>query len=217
MSWTKRIQHPSEIMKRGDTVEVVVLKIDKENRRISLGHKQLYEDPWPTLSKNYAVGSDVLGSIVRMLDRGVIVELPGGVEGFVPTNQLGKPDLENPEDAFQIGDELPLQVIEFDQPGRRIVLSVDSYYKKRERNELDQFLAKYPTRTMSMEDAVEGQVEEGEEEKPAEEAKAEQPPAEQPEAEPEQPDSEDKPAVEEPKENPDTPPTPDEEDKDKTE
>ncbi len=163
MSWTKRIQHPSEIMKKGDVVDVVVLKIDKENRRISLGHKQLFDDPWPNLSKNYAVGADVLGTIVRILDRGVIVELPGGVEGFVPTNQLGKDELAKPEDAFKIGDELPLQVIEFDQPGRRIVLSVDAYYKKRERNELEQFLAKHPTKTVGMEEFAGEEVKESEE------------------------------------------------------
>ncbi len=159
MSWTKRIQHPSEIMKKGDVVDVVVLKIDKENRRISLGHKQLFDDPWPNLSKNYAVGADVLGTISRILDRGVIVELPGGVEGFVPTNQLGKEDLSKPEDAFQVGDELPLQVIEFDQPGRRIVLSVDAYYKKRERAEFEQFLAKHPTKTMTMDELADEEKE----------------------------------------------------------
>ncbi len=180
MSWTKRIQHPSEVMKKGDTVDVVVLKIDKENRRISLGHKQLYDDPWPSLSKNYAVGADVLGLVIRILDRGVIVELPGNVEGFVPTNQLGKPDLTKPEEAFQIGDELPLQVIEFDQPGRRIVLSVDAYYKMRERNELDQFLAKFPTRTMRI-DEVADMEEIATEEAPVEEAPvAEETPAEEP-------------------------------------
>jgi small subunit ribosomal protein S1 len=173
MSWTKRIQHPSEVMKKGDTVDVMVLKIDKENRRISLGHKQLFDDPWPTLSRNYAVGADVLGSVVRILDRGMIVELPGGVEGFVPTNQLGKDDLTNPEDAFKIGDELPLQVIEFDQPGRRIVLSVDAYYKKRERDELEQFLAKYPTKTVKVEESTE--AEKAEEAAPVEEAPAAEP------------------------------------------
>jgi len=154
MSWTKRIQHPSEIMKKSDLVEVVVLRVDKENRRISLGFKQLSEDPWPQLSKNYAVGAEALGSIIRLLDRGVIVELPGGVEGFVPTNQLGKPDLDKPSDVFQINDELPLQVIEFDQPGRKIVLSVDAYYRKRERTELDQYLAKHESRGVTLAEAA---------------------------------------------------------------
>jgi small subunit ribosomal protein S1 len=217
MSWTKRIQHPSEIMKKGDMVDVVVLKIDKENRRISLGHKQLYDDPWPVLSKNYAVGADVLGTVVRILDRGVIVELPGGVEGFVPTNQLGKDDLAKPEEAFQVGDELPLQVIEFDQPGRRIVLSVDAYYKKRERNELEQFLAQHPTKTVGMDEFAEEDIktpppleetpkpEEApapKEEQPQAEAEEPQAEAEEPQAEVEEPKTEaeePKPEAEEPK------------------
>ncbi len=189
MSWTKRIQHPSEIMKKGDVVDVVVLKIDKENRRISLGHKQLFDDPWPNLSKNYAVGADVLGTVVRILDRGVIVELPGGVEGFVPTNQLGKEDLAKPEEAFKIGDELPLQVIEFDQPGRRIVLSVDAYYKKRERDELEQFLAKHPTKTVGMDEFAGEEVKEaekGEETAPVEEKRPELPETEAQQAEAEE-------------------------------
>ncbi|MBU1318112.1 MAG: 30S ribosomal protein S1 [candidate division Zixibacteria bacterium] len=154
MSWTKRIQHPSEVMKKGDVVDVVVLRVDKDNRRISLGFKQLSEDPWPQLSKNYAVGAEALGQIIRLLDRGVIVELPGGVEGFVSTNQLGRPDLEKPSDNFQINDELPLQVVEFDQPGRKIVLSVDAYYRQRERTELDQYLAKHESKGMTIGEAV---------------------------------------------------------------
>lgn len=154
MSWTKRIQHPSEVMKKGDQVDVVVLRVDKENRRISLGFKQLSEDPWPQLSRNYAVGAEALGTIIRILDRGVIVDLPGGVEGFVPSNQLGKSDMDKPADSFQINDEIPLQVFEFDQPGRKIVLSVDAYYRHRERAELDEYLAKHQTRALTIGDAV---------------------------------------------------------------
>ncbi len=187
MSWTKRIQHPSEVMKKGDIAEVVVLRVDRDNRRISLGYKQLTEDPWPQLSKNYAVGSEALGTIIRLLDRGVIVDLPGGVEGFVPANQLGKPDLEKPSDAFQINDELPLQVIEFDQPGRKIVLSVDAYYKKRERTELEQYLSKHETRGMTLGEAAgAGIPTEVSSETPTEAAAeqvAEQPAETQPEAE----------------------------------
>ena len=159
MSWAKRIQHPSEVMKKGDVVDVVVLRVDRDNRRISLGYKQLTEDPWPQLSKNYAVGAEVLGTIIRMLDRGIIVELPGGVEGFVPTNQLGKTDLEKPSDVFQINSEIPLQVIEFDQPGRKIVLSVNAYYKKRERAEFEQYLAKHGPHGVTLGEAAGKKVE----------------------------------------------------------
>ncbi len=154
MSWTKRIQHPSELMRKGDKIDIKILRIDHENRRISLGLKQLSDDPWPELSKKYALRTDCLGTITRIMDRGVTVELDGDVEGFVPTHQLGKPDLENPADAFSEGDQIPLQVIEFDRQGHKIVLSVGAYYKKREKTELEQFLAKYPSRTVSMEDAI---------------------------------------------------------------
>jgi len=154
MSWTKRIQHPSELMKKGDKIEIKILRIDHENRRISLGYKQLKNDPWPEISKKYAVGTDCLGTITRVLDRGISIELDGEVEGFVPTHQLGKPDLENPADAFTDGEQIPLQVIELDRPAHKIVLSVVAYYKQREQTELDQFLAKHPTRTVSMGDVI---------------------------------------------------------------
>jgi small subunit ribosomal protein S1 len=144
MSWTKRIQHPSEVMKKGDKVEIKILKIDNENRRISLGFKQLSDDPWPAIAQKFAIGSECLGRIVKVLDRGVIVDLDGEVEGFVPAAQLGHKDLANPAAAFKIGDELQLQVIELEQAQRKIVLSVNAYFKKREKGELEEFLAKHP-------------------------------------------------------------------------
>ena len=153
MSWTRRIQHPSEVMKKGDKVDVKIIKVDTENRRISLGFKQLAEDPWPEIAKKYAVGAEVLGTITKILDRGVIIELDGEVEGFVPTNQLGKKDLREAGEGFSEGDELPLQVIEFDRAQHKIVLSVNAYYKKREQSELDEFLAKHTESRTAMADA----------------------------------------------------------------
>lgn len=145
LSWTRRVQHPSEIMKKGDLVQVIVLNIDVENRKISLGHKQVHEDPWPNFHERFRVGNEMQGKLVRMLERGVVVEIDGDVEGFVPINQLGKKDLEKPEDAFKLGDMLGLKVIEFDPTNRRIVLSVDAYYKDRDRAELEEYLAAHPT------------------------------------------------------------------------
>ncbi len=144
MSWTKRIQHPSEIMKKGDRVDVKILKIDHENRRISLGYKQLEDDPWPEIAKKYGVGAEVLGTVQRVLDRGVVVDLDGSVEGFVPSTQLGRKDLTDPTGVFKEGDQIPLQVIEFDRNQHKIVLSVSAYYKKRERSELEGFLLAHP-------------------------------------------------------------------------
>jgi small subunit ribosomal protein S1 len=155
LSWTKRIQHPGEVMRKGERVEVAVLNIDKENRRISLGYKQLKEDPWPALSKKYRIGAETQGKIIRLLDRGVMVELEGEMEGFVPTDQLGKPDLNKPSDAFSAGDTVPLKVIEFDQPARKIVLSVGEYYKDREKAELEAYLSKHPTKTVKVKELVE--------------------------------------------------------------
>ena len=155
LSWTKRIQHPSEEMRKGEKVEVMVLNVDRENRRISLGYKQLKKDPWPELSQKYGVGKETVGKILRLLDRGVIVDLGDEVEGSVPTIHLGKPEITKPADAFNVGDELPLKVIEFDHSGKKIVLSVDAYYRGREKTELDAFLAKHPTKTQKVEEIVE--------------------------------------------------------------
>jgi len=155
LSWTKRIQHPSEVMRKGEKVEVMVLSIDKENRRISLGYKQFKEDPWPFLSRKYRVGAETQGRILRLLDRGVMVELESEMEGFVPVNQLGKPDLIKPSDAFSEGEVIPLKVTEFDQSSRRIVLSVTEYYKDKEKAELEAYLAKHPTKTIKVKELVE--------------------------------------------------------------
>jgi small subunit ribosomal protein S1 len=155
LSWTKRIQHPSEVMRKGEKVEIVVLNVDRENRRISLGYKQLEQDPWPQLSRSYAVGNETTGKILRLLDRGVIVDLGEQVEGFVPTLHLGKAEISKPADAFNEGDELPLKVIEFDHPGKKIVLSVEAYYRGKEKTELDAFLAMHPTKTQKVEEIVE--------------------------------------------------------------
>ncbi len=131
MSWTRRVQHPSEVVKKGDTIDVKIIRIDNENRRISLGIKQLSDDPWGDLAKKYSVGSEVLGTVTKILDRGVVVELDGEIEGFVPQAQLGSREEPNPE--YEVGQEIPLQVIEFDRSQHKIILSVTAYYKKRER------------------------------------------------------------------------------------
>ena len=150
MSWNRRIQHPSEVMKRGQDVEVVVLKIDRDNRRISLGFKQLTDDPWPSYAVKYAIGVEVMGSITRVLDRGVIVELGNEVEGFVATNQLGKTDISKPSEAFNEGAELPLKGVEFDQGQRKIALSVEEYYRGRDHSEMEAYVAGHPTETTSV-------------------------------------------------------------------
>ncbi|HEX9938816.1 MAG TPA: 30S ribosomal protein S1 [Longimicrobium sp.] len=124
MSWTKRIQHPSEVVKKGDDVEVVILAVDAENKRISLGLKQTQDDPWEHLATQFHAGQEINGRITRLQDKGVAVDLGDDVEGFVPVSQLGVTGLQNPADVFAEGDELEMRVTEVDAGNRRIVLEV---------------------------------------------------------------------------------------------
>jgi small subunit ribosomal protein S1 len=133
MSWTRRVHHPSEIVKKGDTVDVQVLNIDVENKRISLGMKQLQEDPWGRLGEKYEVGTNVIGQVVRILDKGLVVDLEGEVEGFVPVSQLGVKSAGHPGEYVQEGDRLQMRVIESDPENRRIVLSVTESLQPRPR------------------------------------------------------------------------------------
>ena len=127
MSWTRRVVHPSEVLKKGDKVEVVVLSIDKDARRISLGLKQVSDDPWPTLAERYLPDMIVRGKVVRLLDRGVIVDLEDGLEGFIPLSQLGIEGLKKPSDSFKPEDTLDLKVTRVDTQAHRIILSVKAW------------------------------------------------------------------------------------------
>ncbi len=125
MSWTKRIQHPSEVLKKGDEVEVVALSIDVDNKRISLGLKQTEDDPWYTLAQTYSPGTETKGMVVRLLDKGLVVDLGDDVEGFVPVSQITEErEVHDPSDLLREGDLLDLKVMESDPINRRIVLQV---------------------------------------------------------------------------------------------
>ena len=123
LSWTRKIKHPSEVLKRGEDVEVIVLDINKAERRISLGYKQLTTDPWPAFEEAYKVGVITSTKIIRFVDKGMIVELPLGLEGFVPLSQLVEPSMAKVTQALSVGDEINLVVIEFDRTNKRVVLS----------------------------------------------------------------------------------------------
>jgi small subunit ribosomal protein S1 len=132
MSWTKRVAHPSEVLKKGDTVEVVILSIDKEHRRISLGLKQVSDDPWPQLADKFPSGMEVKGTVIRLFDRGAIVDLGDGIEGFVPLSQIGIDDLKRPGDAFEAGEELTMKVTRVDVPNHRLILSVKAWLSEQD-------------------------------------------------------------------------------------
>jgi len=154
MSWTKRIRHPSEILRKGDKVEVAVLSIDKENRKISLGLKQIQENPWDKLVERYTVGSTTKGKISKIQERGVVVDLEDDVEGFVPISHLGKDNIKKPSDIFKPGDELPLKVIRIDPDARKILLSVKEYLADQDRDEVEEYMRKYAPRTTTVGDVV---------------------------------------------------------------
>ena len=123
MSWTKRVEHPSEVVRKGEQTEVMVLAVDSENKRISLGFKQLYEDPWPDLVTRFSKGHEQDGTIARLQDKGVVVNLGEGVEGFVPGSHAAVPPNALSE-YFRVGEAVPLRVISSDAGERRIVLEV---------------------------------------------------------------------------------------------
>ena len=119
LSWTKKVKHPSEFTQIGADIEVQVLEIDKENRRLSLGHKQLEENPWDVFETVFTVGSVHEGTIIEMLDKGAVVALPYGVEGFATPKHLVKED----GSQAQLEEKLPFKVIEFNKDAKRIILS----------------------------------------------------------------------------------------------
>jgi small subunit ribosomal protein S1 len=128
MSWTKRVQHPSEVVKKGDTVDVVVLNIDGENKRISLGLKQAEEDPWLRIGETYPVGTRMRARAVRLMDKGVVVDLGNDLEGFVPMSHLGtEQPVENPGDVIKEGQPLDVEVLEVDPIHHRVVVGVTGF------------------------------------------------------------------------------------------
>jgi small subunit ribosomal protein S1 len=159
LSWTKKIRHPGEIVKKGDEIEVVILSVDVDQRRISLGHKQIDDNPWDKFGESYRVGTEIQGKIVRIIEKGVIVELPLGVDGFVPVSQLAATPVKNIAEKFKVEDVLPLKVVEFDKDSKKIVLSVAEYLKDKESRILEEYAAthKLPTSTIGETATITGQ------------------------------------------------------------
>ena len=131
LSWTKKVKHPSEFTQAGAEIDVMVLDIDKENRRLSLGHKQLEDNPWDQFEATYTVGSIHEGKITEMLEKGAVVSLEKGVEGFATPKHLVK------EDGTQatLGEVLPFKVIEFNKDSKRIILSHSRTFEDAQREE----------------------------------------------------------------------------------
>ncbi len=124
MSWTRNVGHPSEVLKKGQDIDTQILNLDRENKRISLGLKQIQPDPWTTVSQRYPMGSRVTGKVVRLTDFGAFIELEPGVDGLLHISQMSHRAIGTPAEMVNVGDELTLLVIRVDPHERRIGLSL---------------------------------------------------------------------------------------------
>ena len=124
ISWTKRIKHPSEIYKKGDLIQAIVLEIDKDQERFSLGVKQLQTDPWDTVAERYEVGKEITGTVTNVTDFGVFVELEEGIEGLVHVSEISKEKIKTPVGQFEVGQLLTAKVMNINSDERRIGLSI---------------------------------------------------------------------------------------------
>ena len=142
MSWTKHIKHPSELFKKGQKVEAVVLRIDKEKERLSLGYKQLKSDPWDDeIPSRYAVGDVAVGKVSKVADFGIFVELDGGVEGLIHISEAGLDPQAKLEEKFKLQDEVTAKIIKVDREERKIALSLRDQQMDSDRRTVDEYHA----------------------------------------------------------------------------
>ena len=141
MSWTRKINHPSEAMKKGDDIEAVVIDIDKQNQRISLGIKQLEEDPWKLIDTRYKIGDLVKGKVTKLASFGAFVELDGDIDGLVHISQISEDRIEKVKDVLKAGQDVEARVIKIDKAERRIGLSIKAanYSEEQIRKESEAF------------------------------------------------------------------------------
>lgn len=150
LSWSKKIKHPAEFTKKGDSLEVVVLEIDRENRRLSLGHKQLDENPWETFETIFYEGSTHTGTVVEVNDKGATISLPYGVEGFAPAKHIAKED----KSKLKTDEEILVKVIEFGKEQKRIIVSHTDIWKQEERDRKDEEKTEATTKAKKTSKAV---------------------------------------------------------------
>ena len=136
---------------------VVILNIDKDQRRISLSHKHCQDNPWDMLEQQYEVGTETVGSVIEITDKGLVVELEGDVEGFIPVSQVGVEEVNNLAEHFNLGEDLNMVVLEFDRDQKRIVLSVRRYYEQKSEDDLAEYLKAHEARPITIAEVVEGE------------------------------------------------------------
>ncbi|MBK7104184.1 MAG: 30S ribosomal protein S1 [Ignavibacteriae bacterium] len=152
LSWTKKVRHPGEIVKKGEKLDVLVLSIDTEERKISLGHKQVSDNPWDNFENVYHVGKLEDVKVVRIIEKGVIAELTLGVDGFIPTSQLSPSKIKNVSLSFPVETILSAKIVEFDKENKKIVLSVIAAMKEKTDAEITDYIAKHKLEKVTIED-----------------------------------------------------------------
>jgi small subunit ribosomal protein S1 len=143
ISWTKRIKHPSELYKKGDVVQAIVLNIDKQSERFSLGVKQLQKDPWETIPERYEIGDKITGAITNVTDFGLFVELEEGIEGLAHVSEVSREKIKTPVGKFQVGDIISAKVININPKERRIGLSIKQLETDEEHDLVVDYLSAY--------------------------------------------------------------------------
>jgi small subunit ribosomal protein S1 len=154
MSWTKRLKHPSEMLKKGDEVEAVILKIDSENQRLSLGIKQLQPNVWEEFFRNFGVGDVVTGRIVRLTDFGAFVELQEGIEGLVHVSEIADERVEKPSDRLSLDETVICKVIKMDIAEQKVGLSIKAAHQEQSREELKNYMRSQGSAGISLGDVV---------------------------------------------------------------
>jgi len=160
ISWTKRIKHPSEVYKKGDVIQAVVLDIDKGSERFSLGIKQTQPDPWETVEQRYEVGTEISGMITNITDFGVFVELEEGIEGLVHVSEISKEKIKTPADKFKVGDNIAARVMNINSEERRIGLSIKRLEDEAEEDILQDFAKNMKPTTSSFGELLRDNLEE---------------------------------------------------------
>ncbi len=156
LSWTRRIKHPSELYRKGDTVRAVVLNIDRENERFSLGIKQLTPDPWTVIPTRCAPGTIIRGKVTSVTDFGIFLEIEEGIEGLIHVSELSREKIDNPKDFAKNGDVLEAVVLSIDGVDRKIALSIKHLDEHKEKAEVREFLGAQREATSNLGDLLQG-------------------------------------------------------------
>ena len=159
MSWTKKIKHPGELYKKGQQVEAVVLNIDRNNERFSLGVKQLTADPWKDVARRYRKGDVVAGKVTNVTDFGSFVELEEGIEGLVHVSEISREKVEKPSDVLKVGDTLSAVVLHIDPHERRIGLSIKGLKEKTEKAEVEKYISDQGSTSHSLGELIQEEME----------------------------------------------------------